>query len=117
MEFFIKKGSESPVLLMEVVNDGRTDNYKDFNKKLVNSFIRFSMKRESDGIQTIFMKNAYITEKILINKDAPPEYYIYYKWTTNDTKVKGRYIGEFSITNDYGHLICPIREPLYINII
>jgi hypothetical protein len=117
MEFFIKQNSESPILLMEVVNDGRTDNYKEFNELLVNSFIRFSMKRESDGVQKIFMNNAYITEKILINPDAPSEYYIYYKWKEKDTNQKGRFLGEFSITMENGHLICPIREQLYINII
>ncbi len=32
MEFFIKNNSELPILTMEVVNDGRTDNYKKFNE-------------------------------------------------------------------------------------
>ena len=117
MEYFIKKDSQSPILLMEVVNDGRTDNYKNFQEKLVNATIRFSMKRESDGAQKIFMNNAFITEKYLNNPDTPKEYYIYYKWTTRDTNQEGRFIGEFSITTEDGDLITPIREKLYINIV
>ena len=116
MEFFIKKNSESPILIMEIVQDGRTLNYKNFQEQLVNATIRFSMKRESDGLQKIIMNNAYITDKLLNNPDSPKEYYIYYKWTSRDTNEKGRFIGEFTITTEDGNLICPIREPLYINI-
>lgn len=117
MEYFIKKNSQSPILLMEVVNDGRTDNYKNFQEKLVNSTIRFSLKKESDGVQKIFMNNAYITEKKLNNPDTPKEYYIYYKWTSRDTNQEGRFIGEFSITTEDGELICPVTEKLYVNIV
>ena len=101
---------------MEVVNDGRTDNYKKFNEDLVNATIRFSMKRESDGLQKIIMNNGYITDKLINEPDSPKEYYIYYKWTERDTNQKGRFIGEFTITTENGDLICPIREPLFINI-
>jgi len=101
---------------MEIVQDGRTLNYKNFQEQLVNATIRFSMKRESDGLQKIIMNNAYITDKLLNNPDSPKEYYIYYKWTSRDTNEKGRFIGEFTITTEDGNLICPIREPLYINI-
>ena len=117
MEFFINKNSESPILIMEIVQDGRTDSYQKFNEELVNSVIRFSMKRESDGLEKIIMNNAYITEKLLINPDTPREYYIYYKWTSRDTNQEGRFIGEFSITTKDGILIAPIRETLFINII
>lgn len=117
MEFFIKQNSTLPILLMEVVQDGRTNNYQEFQDKLVNATIRFSMKRESDGVQKIFMNNAYITERLLTNPDTPKEYYIYYKWLSNDTNNKGRFIGEFSIITENGELISPIREILYINIV
>ena len=117
MEYFIKQNSTLPILLMEVVQDGRTNNYQNFQDKLVNATIRFSMKRESDGVQKIFMNNAYITERLLTNPDAPHEYYVYYKWTSRNTNEKGRFIGEFSIITEEGELIGPIREPLFINII
>ena len=118
MEFFIKKNSQSPILLMDIVYDGnRTDNYMEFQEKLVNAKITFSMKRESDGLQKIFMRNAYITEKTKVNPDSPSEYYIFYKWKQRDTNQKGRFIGEFLISLENGNLICPIRETLFINIV
>ena len=117
MEFFIKQHSELPILKMEVVRDGRTDSWKTFDADLDNATIRFSMKEESTGIPKIVMNNAFITEKLLDNPDAPTEYYIYYKWTLRDTRRKGRFIGEFSIINSMGELIAPIRERLYINIV
>ncbi len=102
---------------MGVVRDGRTDSWKLFDSDLDNATIRFSMKEESTGIPKIVMNNAFITEKLQENPDAPTEYYIYYKWLSRDTKRKGRFIGEFSIINSMGELIAPIRENLYINII
>ena len=102
---------------MGVVRDGRTDSWKLFDSDLDNATIRFSMKEESTGIPKIVMNNAFITEKLQENPDAPKEYYIYYKWLSRDTKRKGRFIGEFSIINSMGELIAPIRENLYINII
>lgn len=117
MEFFIKQNSNLPILKMDVVRDGRTDSWKDFYSVLDNATIRFSMKSEDDGIQKIFMRPAYITEKERRNPDSPREYYIYYKWRGKDTNKKGRYIGEFLIQLENGELIGPIRENLYINII
>jgi len=117
MEFYIKKDSVNPILLLDIVNDGRSESYKNLNSILDNSTIRFSMKRESDGIQKIFMNNSHITDKIQKNPDAPKEYYIYYKWDEKDTNQKGRYVGEFSILTEEGELIVPIREKLYINIV
>jgi hypothetical protein len=117
MEFFIKQNSELPILKMQVVKDGRTNANKVFDEDLDTATIRFTMKDESNGIPKVLMNNAYITEKIQQNPDAPKEYYIYYKWSKRDTKNKGRFIGEFHIVNSMGELIAPIRENLYINII
>ena len=117
MEFFIKQNSELPILKMQVVKDGRTNANKVFDEDLDTATIRFSMKNEANGIPKVLMNNAYITEKIQVNPDAPKEYYIYYKWSKRDTKIKGRFIGEFHIVNSMGELITPIRENLYINII
>ena len=116
MEFFIKQNSELPILKMKVVKDGRTDSWKLFDADLDTATIRFSMKNEINGIPKILMNNAYIVQKTKAHPDSLTEYYIYYKWTKRDTKQKGRYVGEFHITNSTGELIAPIRENLYINI-
>jgi len=117
MEFFIKHNSDLPILKMDIIRDGRTDSWKDFYSILDNALIRFSMKSENDGIQKIFMRPAYITEKNRRHPDSPREYYIYYKWGPKDTIKKGRYIGEFLVEIPEGDLIGPIVENLYINII
>lgn len=117
MEFFIKQNSNQPILKMDVVKDGRTDAWKDFYDILENASIRFSMKSVENGLQKIFMKPAYVTQKNRTNPDSNREYYVYYKWSTNDTNKKGRYIGEFYLELPSGDLIGPIRENLYINII
>ena len=117
MEFFIKQNATLPIIKMDVVRDGRTDSWKEFYSALDNAIIRFSMKNEDNGIQKIFMKNAYITEKNRRNVDSEREYYIYYKWDSKDTNKKGRFVGEFSIILESGELISPIRENLYINIV
>ena len=117
MEFFIQQNANLPLLKMDVVRDGRTDSWKELYTILDNAIIRFSMKNEETGVQKIFMKNAYITEKIKTNPDSKIEYYIYYKWGSKDTVKKGRYLGEFCIILENGELLSPIRENLYINII
>lgn len=117
MEFFIKQNSNLPILKMDVVRDGRTDSWKNFYGILDNANIRFSMKNEETGIQKVYMKSAYIVQKIKTNPDESTQYYIYYKWGNKDTVKKGRYIGEFCIILENGELLSPIREKLYINII
>lgn len=117
MDFFIKKGNTLPILLMDVIKDGRTDSYLKFYNELDNANIRFSMKNEDNGIQKIYMERAYIVSKIKNNPDSNTEYYIFYKWRKKDTNKKGRYVGEFSIILETGELIAPITENLYINII
>jgi hypothetical protein len=102
---------------MEPVVDGISESYRNLIENLDNAIIRFSMKDEKNGIQKIFMNPAHIVQKLKNNPDVPTDYYIYYKWKENDTKIKGRFIGEFSIVLLNGELISPIRENLYINII
>jgi hypothetical protein len=117
MEFFIQQNSTLPILKMDVVRDGRTKSYETLYKILDNSTLRFSMVCEDDGIQKIFMKDAYLVNKERRNPDSPVEYYIYYKWDLKDTNKKGRFVGQFSIILENGELISPIRENLYINIV
>ena len=61
MEFFINQNSESPLLLMRVVNDSRTNAYQVYN-----AVIRFFMKKESTGIIKI-LRLLHLTPSILMN--------------------------------------------------
>jgi hypothetical protein len=117
MEFFIQQDSTLPILKMDVVRDGRTESWKEFYSILDNATLRFSMINEGDGVQKIFMDDAYLVEKERTHPDSPVQYYIYYKWKNRDTSKKGRFIGQFSIILENGELVTPIRENLYINIV
>ena len=76
MEFFIKQGSEQPILKMAAVRDGRTNSWQIFDEELDNATIRFSMKEEATGIPKILMGSAYIVEKTAVEVDTTKEYYI-----------------------------------------
>ena len=115
MEFFIKKKATLPVLKLQVVKDGRSD-YNQFMNAIELSSIFFSMIDVETGLIKINSKPAGFVEKTLLDPNAEPEYYIYYKFTSRDTNTPGRYVGQFLIKNDEGNLILPIREELYINI-
>ena len=117
MEFFIRKDSLTPVLKMQLVQDGRND-FMDFHEKLANSSIYFSMKDIKTGIPKLINKPASILAKQTISPNAPTAYYIFYKWTKKDVSKEGRFEGQFIIYfhDDGSELIAPIRENLYINI-
>ena len=115
MEFFIKKNATLPVLKLQVVKDGRSD-YNSFMKTIEESAIFFSMVDVETGIPKISSRPAGFVEKILLDPNASPEYYIYYQFTNKDTNRIGRYEGQFMLRNDDGVLIVPIRESLFINV-
>lgn len=115
MEFFIKKNATLPVLKLQVVKDGRSD-YNNIMKTIEESAIFFSMVDTTTGIPKISSRPAGFVEKILLEPNATPEYYIYYQFTNRDTNRVGRYEGQFMLRNDDGVLIVPIREQLFINV-
>lgn len=114
MEFFIKKNATLPLLKMQVVKDGRAG-YLELMNALTISTIYFTMINSETGIPKIVSAPCYITS-IDLPLGAPPEYYIYFKFTSRDTDMVGRFQGQFLIKNDEGNLILPLREELYINI-
>jgi len=115
MEFFIKKNATLPLLKMQVVKDGRSDYNKMFDT-IEDSAIFFSMIDVDTGIPRINTRPAGFVNKVFLEPNAEPEYYIYYQFSGTDTKKEGRYEGQFLLRNDDGVLILPIREKLYINI-
>ena len=113
MEFFIRKNATLPLLKMQVVKDGRSD-YKEFMSFIETSTIYFSMQNIDNGNLKINTSSAGFVEKVFIEPNAEPEYYLYYRFTKKDTSKPGRYEGQFLIKNDSGTLILPIREKLNI---
>jgi hypothetical protein len=115
MEFYIAKNATLPLLKMQVVQDGRSS-YLDLMEALPLSTIFFSMVDVYTGIPKVVSAPCYIVSLIMNEPGAPPEYYIYFKFTEMDTDTPGRYQGQFLIKNETGNLILPLREQLYINI-
>lgn len=114
MNFFIKELATLPVLKMAVVKDGRAG-YQQLMQDLEVSTIFFTMIDVETGIPKIVSAPCSIVPLIL-PEGSPPEYYIYFQFSSRDTNTPGRYQGQFLIKNHEGNLILPIREELYINI-
>ena len=113
MEFIIRKNSTLPLLKMQVVKDGR-GTYEDFMSFIETSTIYFSMQNSERGNLKINTSFAGFVEKIFDDPNALPEYYLYYRFSKQDTNRVGRYEGQFVLKNELGTLILPIREKLNI---
>jgi surface protein len=116
MEFNIKKNGTLPLLKMQVVDDGRGEEFDSFMSFIEASSLYFSMMDIETGSYKIHLDPAGFVEKTQIEPNAKTEYYIYYKFPKKYTSKIGRYEGEFVLKNTDGTLILPIREKLYINI-
>ena len=117
MEFFINKNSTLPVLKMELIQDGRNDFYK-FYDKVQNANITFTMTDVITGTIKIAKKPATLDQVLPANCVAD-EFYITYQFSAKETLMAGRFVGKFEITflDGSGTLIAPIREELFINIL
>ena len=117
MEFNINKNSTLPKLKLELIKDGRNDFYK-FHEKVQNAIIYFSMTDVVTGVKRIAKKIAGIEQVEPVNC-VGDEFYLVYQFTTRDTSVAGRYVGQFEVEflDGSGTLIVPIREELFINIL
>lgn len=117
MEFFINKNATLPILKMELINDGRNDFHK-FYEKIQNADIYFTMTDLTTGVKRI-AKSAASLELVEPESCTGEEYYITFQFNTKQTSIAGRYVGEFEIVflDGSGTLITPIRETLFINIL
>ena len=117
MEFFINKKSTLPVLKMELIQDGRNDFYK-FYDKVQNANITFTMTDVITGTIKIAKKQATL-EQVIPANCVGDEFYITYQFSTKETLMAGRFVGKFEITflDGSGTLIAPIREELFINVL
>jgi hypothetical protein len=116
MEFNIKKNGTLPVLKMAVVKDGRSD-HQSFMDFIETSSLFFSMVDSNTGVNKIHMNPAGFVEKTFTDQNTPVEYYVYFKFQKKHTSKVGRFEGQFTLRNDSGTLILPIREQLFINVL
>ncbi len=115
MEFFIGKNSNLPILKMQVIKDGKHD-IDTMLSLIESSVLYFSMKDTNTGVYRILNSSAGFVEKTFLEPNSDVEYYLYYKFSKNDTSKIGRYEGEFLLKSEEGTLLLPIREKLFINI-
>lgn len=119
MDFYINKGATLPMLIMELIQDGRND-YKQFHEKIQNADITFSMWDVETGVKKIGCRPATCLCKTCDGSDCNEEqYYIAYQFRERDTDRVGTYVGKFEIEflDGSGTLIVPIREELFIHVL
>lgn len=118
MNFYIKKGSTLPMLVMELINDGRND-YGKFHDMIQNSVITFCMTDKDTGVKRIGGKEGLCILKQPSSDCVGEEYFIGYQFSTKETRKAGTFIGEFKIVfNDgSGTLLVPIKDDLFIHIL
>jgi len=118
MEFFINKNATLPILKLELIQDGRND-FNRFFEKIQNANIFFTMTDVITGVKKIAKKVAG-TQLVLPQSDCVgEEYYLTYQFSSKETSVGGRYAGTFEVDflDGTGVLIVPIREQLYVNVL
>lgn len=118
MEFFINKGSELPVLKLELIQDGRND-FRKFFEKIQDANIYFSMSDVVTGVKKIGKKRTGVALVEPVSDCVGEEYYLTYSFSSKDTEKAGRYVGQFLIEflDGSGNLIVPIKEELFINVL
>ena len=107
MEFTIGQNSTLPLLKLQVVNDG-IENYNSMMEFIERSSIFFTMVDTTNEIPKVYTKPAGFVEKLGLDPNATPEYYVYYRFEPEETNKVGRYEGQFMFINDSGTLVLPI---------
>ena len=115
MEFYIGQNTTLPILKMQVIKDGKHD-IDAMLQIIEESVLYFSMKDIKNGSYKILNSSAGFVEKIFLEPNSDVEYYVYYKFSKNDTSKSGRFEGEFLLKSENGTLLLPIRDKLFINV-
>jgi hypothetical protein len=122
MEFFIRQGATDPILKLRLIDDGKNDKSQ-FNDLLENSDITFEMFDVVSEEYHILNGNCLLTTRTKKYDQTTDEYYITYRFTEENTSIKGRFEGMVTVqfldtnSNPTNKLILPIKEKLFINVI
>jgi hypothetical protein len=122
MEFFIRQGATDPILKVRLIDDGKNDK-SSFNDLLENSDITFEMFDVETEVYQVLNGQCLLTTRTKKYDQTTDEYYITYRFTENNTSLKGRFEGLITIqfldssSNPTNKLIVPIKEKLFINVI
>lgn len=122
MEFFIRQGATDPILKLRLIDDGKNDK-SSFNDQLENSDITFEMFDVETEQYQVLNGECLLTTRTKKYDQTTEEYYITYRFTENNTSLKGRFEGLITVqfldssSNPTNKLIVPIKEKLFINVI
>tara|TARA_R100000544_G_scaffold37040_1_gene26878 strand:+ start:510 stop:884 length:375 start_codon:yes stop_codon:yes gene_type:complete len=118
MNFNINKNATLPILNMELIKDGRYT-YREFNDKVQNANIYFTMSNVDTGVSIVSKKKAKLTIKTQYDGCKDEEYYLTYQFTKKETSKPGTYVANFTLEflDGTGTIIVPIREELYIQVL
>jgi hypothetical protein len=122
MEFFIRQGATDPILKLKLIDDGKNDK-SSFNDMLENSDITFEMFDVTTEQYQVLNGECLLTTRTKKYDQTTDEYYITYRFTEQNTSIKGRFEGIVTVqfldtnSNPTNKLILPIKEKLFINII
>jgi hypothetical protein len=116
MKFFINQHSDLPYLSISLIDIG--EKYNITSNDFENAVATFSMYNVKNNQFIIANEEAEIyAQKRIIIIDEENNYYVRYKFTTDQTQNIGEFIGEFKINflnNNCGTLTVPIDEKLNI---
>lgn len=121
MDFYIRKDSTLPILVMEQVNFGEGD-YESLNNLLSNCAVTFSMVNIDTGVYKIANVEAGVVAVPKVHTDKatyPYEYFLFYEWKEKDVDKVGTYKAEFKINfidPTCKSLTVPIMDDLYVHI-
>lgn len=122
MNFYIRQGASDPILKLRLIDDGKNDK-SSFNDLLENAEITFDMYSLDTEEPIILNAECLLTTRTKKYNQTNDEYYITYRFTEEQTSLKGKYEGivtvQFLSTNSEPttKLILPIKEKLIINVI
>jgi hypothetical protein len=122
MEFFIRQGATDPILKLRLIDDGKNDK-SSFNDMLENSDITFEMFDVTTEQYQVLNGECLLTTRTKKYDQTTDEYYITYRFTEQNTSIKGRFEGIVTVqfldtnSNPTNKLILPIKEKLFINIV
>jgi hypothetical protein len=117
MEFFIRQGATDPILKMRLIDDGKNDK-SSINDMLESADIVFDMFDVKNNEYTVLNQPCSVTTRTTKFNYDSSEYYIVYRFTSEDTTTIGRFEGKITITFTDGNiLIVPLAEKLFINVI
>ena len=122
MDFFIRQGASDPILKLRLIDDGKNDKSQ-FNDLLENADITFDMYSIETEEPIILNAECILTTRIKKYNQTTDEYYITYRFTEDQTAIKGKYEGVVTVqflntdSAPTTKLILPIKEKLIINVI